>query len=73
MEKVVRHNLYFHDRFYTTRVLLENCTKEEAEIKISEFLKEHHYHAPYWRITDLEGKGYQYDVGSWTEDFVWED
>lgn len=43
--------------------------KEQAEAAIAAFLKEHEYHAPYWRVIHFNTK-LTYDVGSHSEFFV---
>ena len=62
-------NFYFK-RCNGERLLLgESITEKEAMILMHNFLDEHNYKSYYTRTYRIENEIY-YDVGSWTEEFI---
>lgn len=61
--------LTFYNRKGKQQVLGIFETQNEAEQMIRDFLREHNYNAPYWRVTNFDDR-WVYDVGSWSEFFA---
>lgn len=66
----MKKNLYFVNRA-GHRCLGKNLTEKEAAIMRNRFLEDHKYKSPYIRINQDEKGNTWYDVGSWSEHFVW--
>lgn len=64
-------NMYFKRSNGEYILLLENCTEEEAWDEMKKFLDDHNYKSYYTRVwTTPDGNKY-YDVGSYTEFFIY--
>lgn len=73
MKKKEVGNLYFRKNG-NDRLLKENINEDDARICIKEFLHERDYKSYYtriWKHTYEHGFEQIYDVGSWSEFFVW--
>lgn len=69
----IKHSLYFQRSNGTYLLLAENVTKEEAIKKMHSFLSECNFKSYYQIYRGTEEQGFEIDVGSWTEFFIWSD
>lgn len=67
----MKKNLYFQRSNGEYILLLENCLEAEASKKINQFLDEHNFKSYYTRTWNTEDGNKHYDVGSWSEFFIW--
>ena len=67
----MNHNLYFQRSNGQYILLQEDCTEEQAFAKIHQFLDEHNFKSYYTRTWTTEDGNKHYDVGSWSEFFIW--
>ena len=65
-----KRDLYFQRSNGEYRLLMKDVTKEEAWKEISKFMDEHNFKSYYTRSWEMNGIT-TYDVGSWTEFFLW--
>lgn len=66
-----RRNFYFQRANGTLVLLVENCTEKEACATMMTFLNERNYKSYYTRIYQTAHGATCYDVGSWSEQFIW--
>ena len=64
-------NFYFQRRNGEYILLLNNCTKAQAMVKMHQFLDEHNFKSYYTRCWNTSDGNTHYDVGSHTEFFIW--
>ena len=67
----MKQNLYFQHSDGSYRLLLENCTENEAWRKADEFMSEHNFKCYYIRSWKDNEQNTWWDVGSHTEFFAW--
>lgn len=61
---------FYFKRSNGERVLLgESITEQQAMVLMNDFLKKHNYKSYYTRTYMVNNKVH-YDVGSWTEEFI---
>jgi hypothetical protein len=70
MNNMEKRNLYFQRSNGEYILLLENVTEDEAWTEMRRFMKQHNFKSYYTRSWEIEGRKW-YDVGSWSEFFVW--
>lgn len=70
MDNVEKRNLYFQRSNGEYRLLGENVTEDEARVLRKAFLDEHNFKSYYTRVWEKDGIKW-YDVGSWSEFFLW--
>ena len=63
-------NLYFQRSNGEYRLLATNVTEEEAWAEMKKFMDDHNFECYYTRTWE-KGTKKTYDVGSWTEFFLW--
>lgn len=63
-------NVYFQRSNGEFMLIWENCSQEDVMLIINDFLRRHNYTSYYTRTWEKSGVKW-YDVGSWTEFFVW--
>lgn len=65
-----KRSLYFQNSRGEYRLLMANVTEEEAWKEMQKFMNEHNFTSYYTRSWEINGVK-TYDVGSWTEFFLW--
>ena len=65
-----KRDLYFQNSKGEYRRLLTNVTEDEACEEMKKFMDEHNFTSYYTRSWEVNGIT-TYDVGSWTEFFLW--
>lgn len=66
-----KYDVFFENSSYERRKLNEEPVNyEEGKKIVAQFLKEHHYHSYYWREAVEENENIWFDVGSWSEFFI---
>lgn len=65
-----KRNLYFINSRGEYRIIMANVEKHEALLAMDVFLKNRNYKRYYTRSWDTD-EGTMYDVGSWSEFFLW--
>lgn len=65
-----KRNLYFQRSNGEHRLLATDVTEDEAYAEMQKFMDEHNFKSYYTRIWEVNGVT-TYDVGSWTEFFLW--
>lgn len=63
--------LYFVDRYGNYHLIAEDVREELCDGHISKFLLDHNFRSYYTRAWKIENTKW-FDVGSWSEFFVWE-
>lgn len=65
-----KRDLYFQNSRGEYRLLMRDVTEEEAFKEMRKFMDEHNFKSYYTRSWEMNGVT-TYDVGSWTEFFLW--
>lgn len=69
----MRYDLYFENSDGDKRIIARCFKPEDVMDQIRIFLADHNYKPHYTRIWyDQKEHAYYYDVGSWSEFFIWE-
>ena len=65
-----KRDLYFQNSRGEYRLLMKDVTEGEAWQEMKKFMDEHNFKSYYTRSWEMNGVT-TYDVGSWTEFFLW--
>ncbi len=65
-----KRDLYFQNSRGEYRLLMKDVTEDEAWQEMQKFMDEHNFKSYYTRSWEINGVT-TYDVGSWTEFFLW--
>lgn len=67
---IEKRDLYFQRSNGEYRLLMKDVTEEEAYKEMKKFMNERNFKSYYTRSWEVNGIT-TYDVGSWTEFFLW--